>query len=119
MVLELGSLDLVDGTPVVDIKPYLPFAESQPQARAGFAQAAPAGDMPVRFAPQAEQQLQQHQARYPQLRRFISQVLAQDPRPAYRKGEDVERDYAVWLLDFNVRWRVVDGHTEVLALDPR
>lgn len=87
--------------------------------RAGFAQAAPAGDMPVRFAPQAEQQLQQHQARYPQLRRFISQVLAQDPRPAYRKGEDVERDYAVWLLDFNVRWRVVDGHTEVLALDPR
>ncbi len=94
VALELGSLDLVDGTPVVDIKPYLPFAESQPQARAGFAQAAPAGDMPVRFAPQAEQQLQQHQARYPQLRRFISQVLAQDPRPAYRKGEDVERDYA-------------------------
>ncbi len=38
VVLELGSLDLVDGTPVVDIKPYLPFAESQPQARAGFAQ---------------------------------------------------------------------------------
>ena len=63
VALELGSLDLVDGTPVVDIKPYLPFAESQPQARAGFAQAAPAGDMPVRFAPQAEQQLQQHQAR--------------------------------------------------------
>ncbi len=119
VALELGSLDLVDGTPVVDIKPYLPFAESQPQARAGFAQAAPAGNMPVRFAPQAEQQLQQHQARYPQLRRFISQVLAQDPRPAYRKGEDIERDYAVWLLDFNVRWRVVDGHTEVLALDPR
>jgi len=42
VVLELGSLDLVDETPVVDIKPYLPFAESQPQACAGFAQAAPA-----------------------------------------------------------------------------
>lgn len=41
VVLELGSLDLVDGTPVVDIKPYLPFAESQPQARAGFAQPRP------------------------------------------------------------------------------
>lgn len=79
MVLELGSLDLVDGTPVVDIKPYLPFAESQPQARAGFACAAPAGDMPVRFAPQAEQQLQQHQARYPQLRRFISRAGARPP----------------------------------------
>ncbi|CAI1139082.1 putative methyltransferase, YaeB/AF_0241 family [Serratia rubidaea] len=119
VVLELGSLDLVDGTPVVDIKPYLPFAESQPQAVAGFAQAAPAADMPVSFSPLAEQQLQQQQTRYPQLRRFITQVLAQDPRPAYRKGEDAERDYAVWLLDFNVRWRVVAGMTEVLSLEPR
>lgn len=119
VVLELGSLDLVDGTPVVDIKPYLPFAESQPQAVAGFAQAAPAADMPVSFSPLAEQQLQQQQTRHPQLRRFITQVLAQDPRPAYRKGEDAERDYAVWLLDFNVRWRVVAGMTEVLSLEPR
>ncbi|MDC6109633.1 tRNA (N6-threonylcarbamoyladenosine(37)-N6)-methyltransferase TrmO [Serratia rubidaea] len=119
VVLELGSLDLVDGTPVVDIKPYLPFAESQPQAVAGFAQTAPAADMPVSFSPLAEQQLQQQQTRYPQLRRFITQVLAQDPRPAYRKGEDAERDYAVWLLDFNVRWRVVAGMTEVLSLEPR
>lgn len=119
VVLELGSLDLVDGTPVVDIKPYLPFAESQPQAVAGFAPAAPAADMPVSFSPLAEQQLLQQQTRYPQLRRFITQVLAQDPRPAYRKGEDTGRDYAVWLLDFNVRWRVVAGMTEVLSLEPR
>ncbi|GAA3895872.1 MULTISPECIES: tRNA (N6-threonylcarbamoyladenosine(37)-N6)-methyltransferase TrmO [Gibbsiella] len=119
VVLELGSLDLVDGTPVIDIKPYLPFAESQPQARAGFAQEAPAGDMPVYFSPQAEQHLQLHQRRYPQLRRFITQVLAQDPRPAYRKNETAEREYAVWLLDFNVRWRVVDRQTEVLALEAR
>lgn len=119
VVLELGSLDLVDGTPVVDIKPYLPFAESQPQAVAGFAQAAPAADMPVSFSPLSEQQLLQQQTRYPQLRRFITQVLAQDPRPAYRKGEDTGRDYAVWLLDFNVRWRVVAGMTEVLSLEPR
>jgi len=119
VVLKLGSLDLVDGTPVVDIKPYLPFAESHPQARAGFAQTAPAGDMPVSFSPQAEQQLQQHLRRHPNLRRFISQVLAQDPRPAYRKAEEAEREYAVWLLEFNVRWRVVDGQTEVLSLDVR
>ncbi|HEI8868352.1 tRNA (N6-threonylcarbamoyladenosine(37)-N6)-methyltransferase TrmO [Serratia sp. AKBS12] len=119
VVLELGSLDLVDGTPVVDIKPYLPFAESQPQAIAGFAQDAPPADMPVCFSPQAEQQLNDNLARYPNLRRFISQVLAQDPRPAYRKGEKNERDYAVWLLDFNVRWRVVDGLSEVLSLERR
>jgi len=119
VILQLGSLDLVDGTPVVDIKPYLPFAEALPQARAGFAQAAPAADMPVRFSAQAEQQLAQQQSRYPYLARFIRDVLAQDPRPAYRQGEAQSRDYAVWLLDFNVRWRVDETGTEVTAIDPR
>ncbi len=47
--LALGSLDLVDDTPVIDIKPYLPFAESLPKAVAGFAQAAPASEMKVFF----------------------------------------------------------------------
>jgi len=119
VILDLGSLDLVDGTPIVDIKPYLPFAEAIPQARAGFAQNAPTAEMPVRFSAQAQQQLARHQQRYPHLERFIRQVLAQDPRPAYRKGEEPEREYAVWLLDFNVRWRVTAEGTEVLALDPR
>lgn len=116
VILELGSLDLVDGTPVIDIKPYLPFAESVPNALGGFAQQAPDAAMPVHFSPFAEQQLAQHQATYPNLRRFITQVLNQDPRPAYRKGE-AERDYAALLLTFNVRWRVTEQHTEVLSLD--
>lgn len=119
VILQLGSLDLVDGTPVVDIKPYLPFAEALPQAQAGFAQEPPAADMPVRFSPLAEQQLQQQQKRHPHLARFIRDVLAQDPRPAYRKGEAQEREYAVWLLDFNVRWRVDEMGTEVTSIDPR
>lgn len=119
VILKLGSLDLVDGTPVVDIKPYLPFADSKPEAQAGFAQLPPAADMPVYFSTLAEQQLQHHQQHYPHLRRFITQVLAQDPRPAYRKESASEREYAVWLLEFNVRWRLVNGQTEVLSLDVR
>ncbi len=119
VILQLGSLDLVDGTPIVDIKPYLPFAEALPQARAGFAQSAPDADMPVSFTAAARQQIASQQARYPQLERFISQVLAQDPRPAYRKGAEAEREYAVWLLEFNVRWRVTVSGTEVIAVDPR
>ena len=117
VVLELGSLDLVDGTPIVDIKPYLPFAESHPEARAGFAQSAPIATMPVTFSASAEQQLLLNSVKYPHLRRFITQVLGQDPRPAYRKGEEVERDYAVHLLEFNVRWRVIDDVNHVLSLD--
>ena len=118
VILQLGSLDLVDGTPVVDIKPYLPFAEAVPDARAGFAPNAPAADMPVRFSARAQEQLQQ-QSRYPHLARFIREVLAQDPRPAYRQGETLDREYAAWLMDFNIRWRVDDAGTEVIAIDPR
>lgn len=125
LVLQLGSLDLVDGTPVIDIKPYLPFAESRPNAIAGFAQQAPQSDMPVTFSPLAEQQLLQQQIRYPHLRRFISQVLAQDPRPAYHQRDQEAREYAVLLLEFNVRWRVINQqggitssqHSEVLSID--
>lgn len=119
VILQLGSLDLVDGTPVVDIKPYLPFAEALPDARAGFAQQAPEAAMPVRFSALALAQIQQQQTNHPHLARFISDVLAQDPRPAYRKGEAVDREYAAWLLDFNVRWRIDETGTEVIALDPR
>ncbi|MBP2169908.1 tRNA-Thr(GGU) m(6)t(6)A37 methyltransferase TsaA [Erwinia toletana] len=119
VILQLGSLDLVDGTPVVDIKPYLPFAEALPDARAGFARHAPEADMPVCFSPAAQQQIAAQQRYYPHLERFIAQVLAQDPRPAYRKGEEPDREYAVWLLTFNVRWRVTAAGTEVIAVDPR
>lgn len=118
VILQLGSLDLVDGTPVIDIKPYLPFAEALPDARAGYAQAAPEATMPVRFSAVAQQQIQQ-QAHMPQLQRFITEVLAQDPRPAYRKGASLDREYAAWLLDFNVRWRIDEAGTEVIAVDPR
>ena len=119
VILQLGSLDLVDATPIVDIKPYLPFAEAVPQALAGYAQNAPIADMPVYFTAEVQQQLLQLEKRYPHIERFINQVLAQDPRPAYRKGEDVGKTYAVLLLDFNVRWRVTEQGSEVFALEAR
>ncbi|MFP2468570.1 tRNA (N6-threonylcarbamoyladenosine(37)-N6)-methyltransferase TrmO [Pseudescherichia vulneris] len=119
VILQLGSLDLVDGTPVVDIKPYLPFAEALPEAQASYAQQAPAASVNVSFTPEVEQQFPVLDKRYPHLRAFITDVLAQDPRPAYRKGEKMGKTYAVWLHDFNVRWRVTDAGFEVFALEAR
>jgi tRNA (adenine37-N6)-methyltransferase len=119
VILELGSLDLVDGTPVVDIKPYLPFAEALPDARASYAQQAPTATMPVGFTAEVSVQLLHLEKRYPRLKDFIVEVLAQDPRPAYRKEEEAGKTYAVWLLDFNVRWRVTDAGFEVFALEVR
>ncbi|HEY2451061.1 MAG TPA: tRNA (N6-threonylcarbamoyladenosine(37)-N6)-methyltransferase TrmO [Scandinavium sp.] len=119
VILQLGSLDLVDGTPVVDIKPYLPFAEALPDAQASYAQQAPVASVSVRFTAELENQFPLLEKRYPHLRAFISDVLAQDPRPAYRKGEETGKTYAVWLHDFNVRWRVTDVGFEVFALEAR
>ena len=119
VILHLGSLDLVDGTPVVDIKPYLPFAEALPDARASYAQQAPVADMLVGFTPDVDAQLLHLEKRYPRLKAFIIEVLAQDPRPAYKKEEDAGKTYAVLLLDFNVRWRVTESGFEVFALEVR
>ena len=119
VILKLGSLDLVDGTPVVDIKPYLPFAEALPDAQASYAQQAPQAEVPVSFTPEVEKTLAALEARYPHIGDFIADVLAQDPRPAYRKGEESGKSYAVWLHDFNVRWRVTETGFEVFALEPR
>lgn len=116
LVLQLGSIDLVDGTPILDIKPYLPYAESVPSARAGFAQLAPAAQLTVQFSRQAAQQLAEQQALYPQLRRLIEQVLAQDPRPAYHQQQTSVREYGMQLLDFNIRWTVRAQQVEVVQL---
>ncbi|MGK3686364.1 hypothetical protein ACSLPA_28300, partial [Escherichia coli] len=72
-----------------------------------------------RLSAEVEKQLLTLEKRYPQLTLFIREVLAQDPRPAYRKGEETGKTYAVWLHDFNVRWRVTDAGFEVFALEPR
>lgn len=116
--LQLGSLDLVDGTPVLDIKPYIPYTESLSSARAGYAQEKPEASIMVSFTADADQLLFQHQKQYPHLRRFISQVLSQDPRPAYRKKNTAEQHYAVSLLIFNVRWRMKGNNAEVFAIEP-
>ncbi|WP_312687448.1 tRNA (N6-threonylcarbamoyladenosine(37)-N6)-methyltransferase TrmO [Kosakonia sp.] len=119
VILQLGSLDLVDGTPVVDIKPYLPFAEAIPDAKASYAQHAPVADIPISFTAEVEAQLTGLATRYPQLKAFLIEVLAQDPRPAYRKEEEQGKTYAVCVLDFNVRWQVAGAGFEVFALEAR
>ncbi|APE31429.1 tRNA (N6-threonylcarbamoyladenosine(37)-N6)-methyltransferase TrmO [Halomonas aestuarii] len=118
--LTLGGVDLVSGTPVLDIKPYLPWAESRPEARAGFAPGTPP-TLAVGLSPEAEAVL----ARRPdgdKLRELIRQVLAQDPRPAYRRGAEA-RIYGVRLRDVDVRFQaleVPDGPTrlEVVEIVP-
>lgn len=116
--LDLKSVDLVNGTPVLDIKPYLPFAESLPHARAGFAKDAPRPQLETDFSQEALATLLTYQERYPQLKRFISDVLNQDPRPAYKKEKQDDKAYAVRLLEFDVHWKVIGENNYVTHITP-
>jgi len=102
VVLTLGGVDLLDGTPVLDIKPYIPFVESEPTARAGFVDGPPP-QLVVDFTAQAMTQLRWHEARWPDLPALLCEVLAQDPRPAY--ANDALRQYGFRLYDLEVKWR--------------
>ncbi|WED22469.1 tRNA (N6-threonylcarbamoyladenosine(37)-N6)-methyltransferase TrmO [Vibrio sp. JC009] len=110
--LELGSVDLVDGTPVVDIKPYIPYSDSIPQANGGFAQNEPR-QLEVIFSDLAGQQIRFHSNRQ-QVTAVITEVLSQDPRPAYKKNRPDDKEYAVNLFDLNVKFKV-DGEIVVVT----
>ncbi len=113
--LHLRGHDLVDGTPVLDIKPYLPWAESHPAADAGFAPAPPP-QRAVTFSTAAEAQLARREDGA-SLRRLIEQVLAQDPRPAYHRGNRDARQYGVALRDVDVRFRAYDEAAGAVAFE--
>ncbi|APX92032.1 tRNA (N6-threonylcarbamoyladenosine(37)-N6)-methyltransferase TrmO [Halomonas sp. 1513] len=115
VALELHGCDLVDGTPVLDIKPYLPWAEALPDARAGMAADAPPRHA-VRFSQDAEDALEQR-SDSASLRALIEQVLAQDPRPAYHRDKgDAERVYGVRLRDVDVRFCAEGEGFRVVAI---
>jgi tRNA-Thr(GGU) m(6)t(6)A37 methyltransferase TsaA len=117
LLLDVRGADLMDGTPVLDIKPYLPYADARPDARAGFAAAAPDAQMPVVFGPEAEAVCTARAADLPQLRRFIEQMLRLDPRPAYQAASE-GRVYGTAIFDLDVRWTVADGAVQVLTISP-
>ena len=102
--LNLSGVDLLDGTPVLDIKPYVPYVDLVPEAVNQFASAPPA-PLPVEFNPSATAFCHQYQAENAvALEGLIRQILQQDPRPQYQQPEP-ERVYGMKLLDLDLRWR--------------
>jgi len=101
--LWLSGIDLLDGTPVLDIKPYVPYADSVSGAFNRMADAAPRL-IDVQWTDSALAQAHEHGLRLEQpLHELIEQCLAQDPRPAYQQPEP-SRIYGTQLWDVQVRW---------------
>ena len=110
-VLHVAGADLMDGTPIYDIKPYLPHADCHPEATGGFSGEVMDYAVAVDF-PEALLSLLPGDKR-----EAILEVLRQDPRPGYRHG-DGERRYGVEFAGFDVRFTVNDGILRVCEVVP-
>ena len=100
LVLVVSGADLLDGTPIYDIKPYLAFSDSHPQAKSGFAEATQNYRLQVQIAADLLQRISHQTCPWEALK----EILSQDPRPAYQHDPDrvYHLDYDDWEVDFTV-----------------
>lgn len=99
--LRIGGADLVDGTPVVDIKPYIPFVDAVPEAQGGFA-VEPPRLKAVTIPPKIEAVLKDELGDRRLL--AIAETLAQDPRPTY-KGDGDNKLYFARLYNYDIGFK--------------
>lgn len=103
--LRISCPDMVDGTPIYDIKPYIHYADSNEHAICGFAQEMPENTLNVEFSQDALSDLSKlNPLIYPELKQTIYELLAQNPCPAY-KAMTKNKTYGIKLYDLNIVWR--------------
>ena len=107
--LVVGGADLLYGTPIFDVKPYVPHADCRPQARGGFADAHREDRLAVDFPPRLEALVP------PDKREALRGVLAGDPRPSYQR--DPQRLYGLGFAGLQVRFTVEDGVLRVRQVE--
>ena len=116
--LQISGVDLLDQTPVLDIKPYLPYSDSIPNAVAGYAAKPPSNTLPVKFSHSAEAVCNEVGATIPLFRQLIVQVLQQDPRPAYYANDKETKSHGFRIYDFDIKWKFQDNQMLVSAIRP-
>lgn len=113
--LVLGGVDLLDGTPVIDIKPYLPSSDRLDQASEGWA-ATEFARLEVSFSGAAADFCKTYQDEYGiDLRTLICQVLSMDPRPPSQRGR--KDGFGSRLFDVNIRWQADATSCRVLSCE--
>lgn len=114
LLLKLAGLDLVEGTPVLDIKPYLAYTDSHVDADSGYASNPPTL-LNVVWSDDALRAARTYEDKHTGFTQLVEQVLAQDPRPAY-VSDDQQREYGMQLYDANIRWKLAGNDIEVLSI---
>ncbi len=110
MVLHVGGADLMDGTPIFDIKPYIPYGDSHPDATGGFTDTAGEFLLQVTFPEALLHKLPEDK------RAAAIGVLSHDPRPSYQRKPD--RVYGLTFAGFDIRFTVREDILTVLEVDP-
>ncbi|ABC31958.1 uncharacterized conserved protein [Hahella chejuensis KCTC 2396] len=117
-ILSVEGGDFVDGAPVLDIKPYIPYVDAIDAAEGGYAAEKPEPCLEVRFTEEAEQNLRQYSLQYPNLRELIIETIGLDPRPSYKKSQADTKVYGLALYDLNISWRVHENYALISAVAP-
>lgn len=108
-VLHVGGADLMDGTPIFDIKPYIPYSDSHPDALGGFTATAEEYLLDVDFPPTLLDKLP------PEKRQAAIGVLTHDPRPSYQRKAD--RIYGLTFAGYDIRFQVDNNHLTVCSVE--
>ena len=108
-VIYVRGADLMDGTPLYDIKPYIRYADSRPDALCGYVDSLQDRKLKVVFPEQMAAVLPQ-----PQMKDALVEVLSLDPRPSYH--EDPQREYGISFGGCNIRFRVNEDVLEVVSV---
>lgn len=109
-VLHVGGADLMDGTPIFDIKPYIPYGDSHPDATGGFTDQARDFLLEVSFPSSLLKKLPEEK------REAALGVLSHDPRPSYQK--DPSRVYGLTFAGFDIRFTVEENRLTVVEVKP-
>ncbi len=117
VVLALSGVDLLDGTPVIDVKPYLPYTDQIDGAVGGYAPVEPV-KLQVKLESQSQQFCRQYFEKTGRdLHSLLQQLLALDPRPGYQDEDG--REYGMTLWDVNVRFCITGRCAQVVKLEKR
>ncbi len=108
-ILHISGADLMNGTPIFDIKPYLPYVDCHPDASNGFAGSVKDYALQVEFPKELLDIIPKDK------RDALLEVLSQDPRPSYQ--DDPNRIYGMFFADFNIKFKVSDNVLSVIGID--
>ncbi|WP_261844068.1 tRNA (N6-threonylcarbamoyladenosine(37)-N6)-methyltransferase TrmO [Aliamphritea ceti] len=115
--LDVSGADLLDQTPILDIKPYLPYSDIIEDANFELATQAETLELAVKYSGDAEAKMETHALRLnTPLRQQIEEILRCDPRPAYHKNKQNTRIYGIKLHDLDIRWTINSEQIQVTEI---